>query len=92
MRVVVEIEQGGDRRVHLQDYVPTATAVAAVWSAQRLEFFAVHRGATVATVAGSHGDGDSIHEVDCHGASSGVTLTNQGGSDALIRPALIDVQ
>src|SRR4029077_7368457 len=47
----VEVEQGGRARIHLEDHVPAAAAVAAVWAAQRLELLPVNRGAAVSAVA-----------------------------------------
>ena len=58
----VEVQQGVDLRVDLEDDVPAVSAVAAVGAAQRDELLAAHRGAAVPAVASLHMQDDAVDE------------------------------
>jgi hypothetical protein len=59
----VEVEQRGRARVHHQDHVAAAAAVAAVGAAERLELLPVDRGAAVSAVARLHLQRDPVGEL-----------------------------
>ena len=62
-RTAVEVEQGRRARVHLEDHVTAAPAVAPVRAAERLELLPVDRGAAVAAVASLHLQRDPVGEL-----------------------------
>ena len=65
MRTVVEVHQGVNLRGNLQQDVSSVAAIAAVWTAQRLKLFTVHRRASVASVAGLQVKYDAVNKT-CH--------------------------
>ena len=76
-RAAVEVEQGGRTRVHLQDHVAAAPAVAPVRAAQRLELLPVNRGAAVSAVAGLHPQRDPVGELR-HGVQLPLCMRKAG--------------
>ncbi len=66
VRAEVEVQQGVHTRVHDEDDVAAATAVAAVRSAQRLELLPVHGGTAVPAVTGGNVDHHPVDESGHH--------------------------
>jgi hypothetical protein len=62
VRLVVVVEQRGDRLVHDQRHIAATAAVAAVRSAERLELLPVYGGAAVAPVTRGDVQFDAVHE------------------------------
>jgi hypothetical protein len=62
VRVEVEVEQGGNRRIDHEDHVSAAATVSTVRTAERDELFAVHAGAAVSAVARRDMQDDAINE------------------------------
>src|SRR5205085_2432520 len=62
VRAVVEVQEGVDVRVHLEDDVTAVAAVATVGPAERLELLPVDRRDAVAAVAGGHVHGHAVDE------------------------------
>jgi len=58
----MEVEQGVDVGVDLEDHVTAVAAVAAVRAAERLELLTMHRGATVSTSTGTNMQHDAVDE------------------------------
>ena len=69
MRMEVEVEQGVHLRVDDQHDAAAAAAVAAVGTAERLEFLAVDRGAAVTAGAGPRVDDDAVDKPRHRGSS-----------------------
>ena len=84
-RAAVEVEQGGRARVHLEDHVAAAAAVAPVRAAQRLELLPVNRGAAVPAVAGLHLQRDPVGELR-HDIPLGFRM---GKAGQVARPAFL---
>src|SRR5699024_11569451 len=62
VRAEVEVEQGVHAGIDLEDHRAAATAVAAVGPAEGFELLPMHRGASVAAVAGTDMEHDTVDE------------------------------
>jgi hypothetical protein len=78
MGTVMEGKKGGDAGIDDDDHVSAAAPVTTIGTTERFELLPMHRGATIATIAGVGMDDDAINERG-HGRR-GVTKADRGRS------------